>query len=107
MDDNYTGPTHEIPQETPLTDVDPAMVHQIRVNYKSGAYIQGWYSKFETTTTKDGIITAIDLAIAEVHEAAQGEMTFPVAIGIPNIESVWVIQSMPAIALYNQSCPSV
>ena len=107
MDDNYTGPAHEIPQETPLADVDPAMVFQVRVNYKSGAYSQGWYSKFETTTSKEGDVTAIDLAIAEVHPAAEGEMTFPLAMGVKNIESVWVLQSMTALALYNQSCPAV
>lgn len=103
MDSLLDGLT-PVPEEQP-TDIDPdAEVMQVRINYVSGAFLQSWYSVFQTTTHKlTGKVMELDWKVAQVHPSAQGQVSYPHHINVDAIESIWVIQTKPASQLYSES----
>jgi len=79
------------------------MVAEVRINYKSGGYIQSWFSRFDVKYSSRGNITSIVCDIASVHPDSENKITVPLYIGAKNIESVWVMQRMRESELYSKS----
>ena len=89
-----TAPTSPTAYET---------VSHVRINYKSGAYLQSWFKKFEVQTNHDGAIVDVEYELADVPTEAAHQLAQPIEIGIVHIESVWIMSSMPADELYNKA----
>ena len=90
------------PFETPTPTSDETVCH-VRINYKSGAYLQSWFKKFEVETNSKGDVMNVTYELADVPDEVKGQLAEPVEIGIRHIESVWIMSSMSADELYNKS----
>ena len=88
------------PIPTPTAD---ETVSHVRINYKSGAYLQSWFKKFEVQTNHVGVIIDVEYELADVPDEAAHQLAQPIEIGVANIESVWIMSSMSADALYNKA----
>ena len=97
-----------LPEATPdgtSTDdtVAEEQVVRVRINYHSGAFIESWFKTFDATTTKTGEIFSIRWELPEVAPESEGKLNRPIELGIPNIESVWIVDRMSASELYSKS----
>lgn len=83
---------------------DTSIVKHIRINYKSGSYIQTWFSVFNIYYDEEsGKIIKCEWKVATAHKSVQNTIAMPLYMVLSQIESVWVMSTMDADKFYNDS----
>lgn len=96
-------PSSMIPQPESKTPTNNEKVFHVRIFYKSGAYLQSWFKKFDVVRNDQQEIISVSYELADVPDAVAHQLATPIDIGVSNIESVWIMSSMSADGLYNKS----
>lgn len=82
-------------------------VHEIRIIYHSGAYVQAWFKTFSIELSENNQIVEITYEQAEPHISAKGKIIEPMFINPTRVESVWTIQSMSSDRFYEETAGKV